>query len=133
MKNSIILALLSLLILTSGCKTQQKTVYVPVETVKTEFRDNFVRDSIYINDSIVIRERGDTVFFEKYKYLYRDKIVTDSVFINHIEQVPYPVEVVKEVNYITGWQNFQIWIARIALGMGLSWLIVWLIRKKLKL
>jgi hypothetical protein len=29
-----------------------KTVYVPVESVKTEYRDNYLRDSIHLRDSI---------------------------------------------------------------------------------
>ena len=90
-----------------GCKTRIQ--YVPVESVKTEYRYDHVRDSIYLRDSVLIRERGDTVWLEKYTYLYRDKLVRDSIFLNDTIRIPYPVEVEKRVKYVSGWQNFQIW------------------------
>jgi len=112
MKKTIIFIIL-LLCLCSSCKTPQ---YIPVETTKIEYRDNFVRDSIFRYDSIFVKQTADTIFFERYKYLYRDKIVKDSIFINDTIRVPYPVEVVKEVKKpLSSWQNFQVWCGRIAL------------------
>jgi hypothetical protein len=104
-------------------------VYVPVEAVKIEYRDNFVRDSVFLRDSISIRERGDTVFLEKYSYSYRDKFVRDSVYINDTIRVPYPVEVEKPVKYVSGWQNFQIWMGRILMVMICVFAGYWFIRK----
>ena len=96
-----------------SCKTIR---YIPVETVKTEYRDKFTRDSIVSYDSIFVREKGDTLLLERYKYRYKDKIIRDSIFINDTIRVPYPVEVVKEVKKpFSGWQNFQVWCGRIAL------------------
>jgi hypothetical protein len=90
---------------------------VPIESTKIEYRDNFIRDSIFRYDSVFVKQTADTVFFERYKYLYRDKIVKDSVFINDTIRVPYPVEVVKQVKApLTSWQNFQIWCGRIAIA-----------------
>jgi hypothetical protein len=92
------------------------TKYVPIESTKIEYRDNFIRDSIFRYDSVFVKQTADTVFFERYKYLYRDKIIKDSVFINDTIRVPYPVEVVKQVKApLTSWQNFQVWCGRIAL------------------
>ncbi|MDR1585673.1 MAG: hypothetical protein LBS07_05845, partial [Prevotellaceae bacterium] len=100
----------------SGC---HKTVYVPVESVKTEYRDNYLRDSVYLHDSIFVKEKGDTVFVNAFRYLYRDRTVRDSIAVHDTVKVPYPVEVEKPVKYVSGWQNFQIWCGRIALG-GIS-------------
>lgn len=86
----------------ASCKTN--TVYVPVESVKTEYQDHFFRDSIYLKDSVFMLIKGDTVWVEKYKYLYRDKLIRDSIFVTDSIQVPYPVEVVKEVNHLKTWQ-----------------------------
>ncbi|MDR0543462.1 MAG: hypothetical protein LBH19_14800 [Dysgonamonadaceae bacterium] len=103
---------------------------MPIETIKTEYRDKIVRDSVFKYDSIFVKDKGDTVFFERYKYLYRDKIVRDSIFKNDTIRVPYPVEVVKQVKApLTGWQNFQVWCGRIALVVvllvGLYFVLKW--------
>jgi len=106
-------------------------MYIPVETTKVEYRDNFVRDSVYLQDSIVIRDKGDTIFFEKYKYLYRDKIVRDSVYLQDTIKVPYPVVTEKPVKYVSGWQNFQIWCGRILLGIVTIGVGYWFVKKKI--
>ena len=125
MKKTIIFIIL-LLCLCSSCKTPQ---YIPVETTKIEYRDNFVRDSIFRYDSIFVKQTADTIFFERYKYLYRDKIVKDSIFINDTIRVPYPVEVVKEVKKpLSSWQNFQVWCGRIALIILLL-ICVWKLKR----
>ena len=96
-----------------SCKS---VIYIPVETTKIEYRDNFVRVSIFRYDSVFVRDKGDTLILERYKYLYKNRIVKDSIFINDTIRDPYPVEVVKQVKApLTSWQNFQIWCGRIAL------------------
>ncbi|MDR1091330.1 MAG: hypothetical protein LBL79_09665, partial [Prevotella sp.] len=70
-----------------------KTVYVPVKSVKTEYRNNYLRDSVYLLDSVFIKEKGDTVWIEKYRYLYVDKLNRDTLCINDTVRVPFPVEV----------------------------------------
>ena len=110
-----------------SCRTPQ---YIPVETTKIEYRDNFVRDSIFLYDSIFVKEKGDTLILERYKYLYRDKFVRDSIFVNDTIRVPYPVEVVKEVKKpLSGWQNFQVWCGRIAL-IAILFLLIYFVRKR---
>jgi hypothetical protein len=125
MKKKVIFCAITLLCCACGT-----TKYVPVETVKTEYRDNFVRDSIFRYDSVFVKQTADTVFFERYKYLYRDKIIRDSILIQDTIRVPFPVEVVKQVKApLTSWQNFQVWCGRIALVIvllvGLYFVLKW--------
>ncbi len=91
------------LLLVCSCRTVK---YVPIETVKvdTTYINKLQRDSIYMLDSVYVKEKGDTVLIEKYKYLYRDKLVRDTMYISKADsiQVPYPVE--KE---LTRWQQFR--------------------------
>jgi hypothetical protein len=111
MKTNITIA--SLLLLCGSCGTIH---YVPIQTVKTEYRDKIVRDSIVRYDSVFVKELGDTVYMERYRYLYRDKIVRDSIHFTDTIRVPYPVEVTKEVKKpLTKWQQFQIWCGRFSL------------------
>lgn len=91
------------LFLLLSCRS--KTIYVPTEIVKTEYRDKFIHDSIHYYDSIYVKEKGDTFLIEKYKYIYKDKLrtdtvcKTDSVTIN----VPYAVTRTKEIKVYPGW------------------------------
>jgi len=107
--------------------------YVPVESVRTEYRNTIARDSIFLRDSIFVKEKGDTLIVEKYRYLYRDRILRDSVIVRDTLRIPYPVEVVKEVKKpLTGWQNFQVWCGRIALVVGLSGIVFFALKLKKK-
>lgn len=97
-----------------GCKTRVQ--YVPIEKERVEYRDNYLRDSIFMYDSVFVKDKGDTIFLERYKYLYRDKLIRDSIFIRDSIPIPYEVPVPgPKVNYVTGFQNFQIWCGRILL------------------
>ena len=110
----IILLLLAVLWLFTSCKT--KTVYIPIETKKIEYRDKYIRDSIHYYDSIYLKEKGDSVILEKYKFIYRDKLIRDTVCKTDSINVLYPVEVPgTEANRLSSFQSFQIWCGRILL------------------
>ena len=111
MKKILFIAVIATILL--SCKSVK---YIPVVTTKIEYRDNFVKDSIFRYDSVFVKDKGDTLIMERYRYLYKNKIVKDSIFINDTIRVPYPVEVVKQVKApLTALQNFQVWCGRISL------------------
>lgn len=117
-----------LLLVIYSCRTVK---YVPVETVKvdTTYINKLQRDSIYMLDSVYVKEKGDTVLIEKYKYLYRDKLVRDTMYISKADsiQVPYPVE--KEM---TRWQKFCVNVGGWAIGIVIITMLimaVWMIYK----
>lgn len=95
-----LLAVLSL----ASCKQVQ---YVPVETVRLDsiYLTQTLRDSIVRYDSVYVRDKGDTVFVDRYRYLFVDKLRRDTMYISRIDtlRVPYPVE--KE---LTRWQQFRL-------------------------
>ncbi|WP_080902968.1 hypothetical protein [Parabacteroides sp. Marseille-P3160] len=112
----------------SGCRSIK---YVPVESVRTEYKDKIQRDSIYQLDSVRVYQLGDTVYFNKYKYIYRYNTVRDSVYIRDSIQVPFPVE--KE---LTRWQktkmDFGGWAMGVASGLliiGIGYIVIWLTKK----
>ena len=84
-----------------GCATTQ---YVPVEVTKVEYVNKETIDSIYVRDSIFVREKNDTIYLEKYKLVYRDRIIQDTII--KMDSIPTikTVEVIKEVNRIKEWQ-----------------------------
>ncbi|GAB6122259.1 hypothetical protein [Dysgonomonas termitidis] len=113
----------------SACRT--RTLYIPVESVRTEYRDRLLRDSVHLYDSVFMKMKGDTVWLEKYKYLYRDRLLRDSVFVNDTIRVPYPVEVEKEINRMSSFQSFQVWCGRILLLLIIGWSGVWWWKKRI--
>ena len=70
--------------------------------------------SLYVRDSVVLREKGDTVWLERWSVRYRDRwrerrdtvVVRDSVLQERTVEMARP---------LTGWQQFQIWSGRLAL------------------
>lgn len=90
-----------------GCT---KTIYIPLTNTITEieYRDKFVRDSIYFSDSVLIERKGDTVFNTKIEYKYISKFIKDTVNIRDSVYIEKPIEVVKEVNRLTKWQRWRL-------------------------
>lgn len=124
MKRLTCIVLLVSAICFTGCRTTQ---YVPVETIKTEYktRDSIRHDSIYQRDSIYVIDRGDTVYTYKdrylYKYLYLNRI--DTVIRTDSIQIPYPVE-----KALTRWQKAKIELGGWAFGVLIMLAIVLIIR-----
>jgi DNA polymerase sigma len=111
MKKILFLSIIAILLY--SCKSVK---YIPVETTKINYRDNLVRDSVIHYDSVYVKDKGDTLILERYKYLYKNRIVKDSVFVNDTIRIPYPVEVVKQIKTpLSSFQNFQILCGRLVL------------------
>ena len=117
----IIVLLCSMLV---GCT---KTLYVPVESVRTEYVDKFQRDSIYVYEKDSMYIKGDTVFRDRWEYKYKDKIIHDSIFIQDTIRVPYPVEKIVIVNELHWWQESLMWVG---VAVVLSFIVVWLVNIK---
>ena len=99
----ILLAILVIFLLT-GCKT--KTVLVPVKETKIEYRDRLRVDSVYNRDTLHLFTREDTVYLQSIKW--RERFRTDTLRIVKTDSIPYPVEVVREVNVLTKWQRWRL-------------------------
>lgn len=114
------IAILLLFIFISGCRSIQ---YVPVETVRIEYRDRFKIDSIIKYDSVYFDRymKGDTAFIikEKYKYLDKIKIVHDSVF--KTDSIPVTVIVEKQ---LSKWEKVKMDTGGWAIGVASCLLII---------
>ena len=79
-----------------SCRSIQ---YVPLETVKTEYRDRIEKqkDSIYLSDTVRIWQKGDTtiIYKDRYNYVYKDRYLRDTLVKRDSIPIPYPVEVIK--------------------------------------
>ena len=123
-----IIILLMLAICFVSCRTQ----YIPVESVRTEYktRDSIRFDSIYQRDSVYMLVKGDTVYQYRYKYLYRYLNVnrTDTVIKNDSIRVPYPVE-----RQLNRWQSIKMELGGWAFGIIILLILIIIGRIVLKL
>ena len=100
----LLIPILAILSVFAGCKT--KTVLVPVDRIKIEYRDRLRIDSVYNRDTVNIYERGDTVYLQTIKW--RERFKLDTVSVVRTDSIPYPVEVIQEVNKLTKWQRWRL-------------------------
>ena len=124
----ILLAILVVFLLT-GCKT--KTVLVPVKETKIEYRDRLRVDSIYNRDTVQIYGRNDTIFKDVIKW--RERFRLDTVSVVRVDSIPYPVEVIQEVNKLTKWQRWRLTLLNIIGGLTIVYIAFRIGRAKLLL
>lgn len=76
--------------------------YVPVETVKTETERvvDIQRDSIYILDSIYVREAHDTVYITRWRTEYKEALRVDTFRVERIDTLNIIVEVEKKLTKV---------------------------------
>lgn len=121
------LSLLAFILLMCSCHTK----HVPLEVVKKDivYLDKWQKDSIFVSDSVYIREKGDTVYLYKYKYVYKDRLTTDTVYVERTDSVEVPVPVERK---LSRWERWKMELGGLSFGVciGLTAVIVWLIKKK---
>lgn len=112
----IIISLLILLILTS-CKPIERVITNTEYKDRIEYRDRLQRDSIYVQDSTHVKEKGDTIWIEKFKYIYKDKLVRDTVNITDtVRTVTVNTEYVT-TNVIYWYQKYPMYLGYLAIIM----------------
>ena len=120
MKNVLFVFLLFL----CGCRTE----YVPLEVVRY---DSIVfvsldRDSVFVRDSVYLKEKGDTVekFKSKYVYVYRDRV--DTFYMEKIREVEVPVPVERKLSW---WERVKLEYAEWLIGVLVAIALVYALRK----
>lgn len=115
-----VFSLLLLLVLSVSCVSQRNN-----EHTRQTAEQRIVRhrcDSIFIKDSIFVKERADTVFITRTHTLFRERLRTDTLF--RVDTIISIKEVVKEVS------KGNIFMYRI-LVIVMSIIIFYLCRRKL--
>lgn len=106
------LAIVIILILGSltGCKTITKTEIIEKVRTDTTYIVKHQKDSVWLHDSIHVKEKGDTILIEKWHTQWRERIKTDTLIQHKTDSipVPYPVERLVE-KQLSWWQKTQIY------------------------
>lgn len=128
-----IVVLLVVLWLTA-CTT---TKIVTVDKVRTDtaYIVKNQRDSVYVRDSIHVREKGDTIWIERWHERWRDRVTHDTILraTHDTIPMPYEVEVIREVAIpLTWWQQTRMHAGELlfALLIGAAAFAVWRLKRK---
>lgn len=93
-----IFAIVVIIMMMCSCKSIE---YVPV--IEKEVHHDSIyftkvqRDSVWLHDSISVKEKGDTVRIEKWHTKYIEREVHDTIYQAKRDSIPVPYEVIKEV------------------------------------
>ena len=101
----------------TSCRSAAPLVSVP-RNDSVVIRDRYVRDSMIVRDSIVVRLKSDTVVIDRWHNLWRDRIVatTDTVYKDKLVTVRLPPE------------RYVPWLYRVALYVCIA-LVLYIITR----
>ena len=112
-----------------GCRTE----YVPVELVRYDsvMIEKLMRDSVFVRDSVYLKEKGDTVYKYKDRFVYVYKNRVDTFFAEKIREIEVPVPVERK---LTWWErvklNYAEWVIAVLVAIALVYALrQWLARK----
>lgn len=91
--------------------------YVPVETVKTDSVCvvDVRRDSIFVMDSVIIREKADTVYVTRWRTEFREALKVDTLQVLRVDSVDTVIEVEKKLTKVQQ--------LKMDVGSGVLWAI----------
>ncbi len=107
-----------MLVTLAGCKTHERIVEVERVRTDTTYITKHQRDSVWLHDSIHVKDKGDTVTIERWHTKYIERATHDTIYqaTHDTLPLPYPVEVVKKVEKpLTWWQRMRLHVANIVL------------------
>lgn len=111
------MVILFVLALLASCRQVE---YVTVEKVRTDttYITKWQKDSVWLHDSIHVKEKGDTVMIERWHTQWRDRLRVDTIYQATHDTIPqpYPIETIKMVEKeLNWWQRLRLWIGNIGL------------------
>lgn len=122
-------AVILLALVLYGMTSCTSVKYVPVETIKTDSVRvvDVQRDSIYVQDSVIVREKADTIFVTRWRTEYREALRVDTVQIVRTDSIQNIVEVERKLSKLEQTQ--------MDIGRGVMWAIpiliaLWLLYRK---
>ena len=127
------MAVLVALSLLASCTT---TKYVEVERVMydTTYITKWQKDSVWLHDSVLVKDRGDTVLIEKWHTEWRDRLRVDTLYKATHDTIPQPYPVTEYVEKeLSWWQQLRLWLGNVLLAVLAGAAVYGVIRIKGKL
>ena len=120
MKNVMLLFLLLL----CGCRTE----YVPIESVRYDsvMIEKLMRDSVFVRDSVYLKETGDTIYKYKDRFVYVYKNRVDTFYAERVREIEIPVPVERK---LTWWESVKLKYAEWMIGVVFVLVIIYAVRK----
>lgn len=104
-----------------GCTTPKEIIReVPVEVIKEVEKKVYVHDSIYTTDSVIVYQKGDTIFKEQIKYKYIQNTIYDTLRTH--DTIPQIVNT--ETTITNTVKEPQWWPVWLAVGIVLLYLLL---------
>lgn len=129
-----VVAIVAILLMFCSCKAHEKLVVVTEHRTDTTYIVKQRTDSIWMHDSIHVREKGDTVMIERWHTMYKEKMIRDTLLQCRVDSVPVPYPVEKLVEkQLTWWQNARLSLANILLALLGGGVLYCMVRRKLHL
>ena len=115
--------------LLGSCSTTERVVTVEKVRTDTVWQNHTARDSIFVHDSVHVKEKSDTVWIEKWKTVWQNHTKHDSIYIHKTDSVPVPYPVVKEVEKpLTATQKGLMVVGLLAVMVGVVW-VAWRLKR----
>ena len=115
-----------------GCKSIE---YVPVIEHRTDtvIKTHQRLDSIYVHDSTYIRDRGDTVWIERWHTRWRDRLLADTIYQATHDTIPKPYVMLEYTDKpLTWWQQTRIYMGNIAILASIVIIILLYVKPRIK-
>lgn len=116
--------ILLFLLLFCGCRTE----YIPIESVRYDsvMVEKLMRDSVYVRDSVYLKEKGDTIYKYKDRFVYVYKNSVDTFFVEKIREKEIPVPVERK---LTWWERMKLEYAETVIGVIVAMALIYALRK----
>ena len=113
-----------LFLLLCGCRTE----YVPIESVRYDsvMIEKLMRDSVFVRDSVYLKEKGDTIYKYKDRFVYVYKNRVDTFFAEKIREIEVPVPVERK---LTWWERVKLKYAEWVIGALVAIALVYALRQ----
>ena len=118
-----IVILLFLLFLCS-CRTE----FIPIESVRYDsiMIEKLMRDSVFVRDSVYLKETGDTIYKYKDRFVYVYKNRVDTFYAERVREIEIPVPVERK---LTWWESVKLKYAEWMIGVVFVLVIIYAVRK----